>query len=193
MPLDDRFIERGDPHLRPSLIEGRTKFTYLSGTAHVAENSAANTFNTSHNITAFVDVPKTGGDGVLVARGGFSGGYSLYLKDGKPTYEYNWFGEARFKYDGGGIAKGGTVALFVNGKKVGEGRIDKTEPVRFSANETFDTGLDSASPVSTEYQPPFRYTGTLKKVEIDIAPAELSATDREKLRNAEHDAAMAIE
>ena len=81
----------------------------------------------------------------------------------------------------------------MNGKKVGEGRIDKTEPVRFSANETFDTGLDSASPVSTEYQPPFRYTGTLKKVEIDIAPAELSATDREKLRNAEHDAAMAIE
>src|SRR5438309_467539 len=148
----------------------------------------------------------------LAARGGFSGGYSLYLKDGKPIYEYNWFGEARyrvrssqrlspgpatirveFKYDGGGIAKGGTVALFVNGKKVGEGRIDKTEPVRFSANETFDTGLDSASPVSTEYQPPFRYTGTLKKVEIDIAPAELSATDREKLRNAEHDAAMAIE
>jgi len=212
LPLDDRFIERGDPHLRPSLIEGRTKFTYLSGTAHVAESSAANTFNTSHNITAFVDVPKTGGDGVLVARGGFSGGYSLYLKDGKPTYEYNWFGEARyrvrssqrlspgpatirveFKYDGGGIAKGGTVALFVNGKKVGEGRIDKTEPVRFSANETFDTGLDSASPVNTEYQPPFRYTGTLKKVEIDIAPAELSATDREKLRNAEHDAAMAIE
>ena len=73
LPLDDRFIERGDPHLRPSLIEGRTKFTYLSGTAHVAESSAANTFNTSHTITAYVEVPKTGGDGVLVARGGFAG------------------------------------------------------------------------------------------------------------------------
>jgi arylsulfatase A-like enzyme len=212
LPLDDRFIERGDPHLRPSLIEGRTKFTYLSGTAHVAESSAANTFNTSHTITAYVEVPKTGGDGVLVARGGFAGGYSLYIKDGKPTYEYNWFGEARyrvrssqklspglatirmeFKYDGGGIAKGGTVTLFVNDKKVGEGRIDRTEPVRFSANETFDTGLDSASPVSTEYQPPFRYTGTLKKVEIDVAPAQLSATDREKLREEGREAAMAIE
>ncbi len=212
LPLDDRFVERADPHLRPSLIEGRTKFTYFSGTAHVAESSAANTFNTSHTITVFADVPKTGGEGVLVARGGFAGGYSLYVKDGKPTYEYNWYGEARyrvrssqrlppgpatiqveFKYDGGGVAKGGTVALFMNDKKVGEGRIDKTEPVRFSANEWFDTGLDSASPVSTEYQAPFRYTGTLKKVEIDVAPAQLSAIDREKLRNAERDAAMAIE
>jgi hypothetical protein len=81
----------------------------------------------------------------------------------------------------------------VNDKKVGGGRIDKTESVRFSANETLDTGLDSASPVSTEYQAPFRYTGTLKKVEIDIAPTQLSAIDREKLRNAERDAAMAVE
>jgi hypothetical protein len=148
----------------------------------------------------------------LVARGGFAGGYSLYVKDSRPTYEYNWFGEARyrirsseklspgpatirveFKYDGGGIAKGGTVALFVNDKKVGEGRVDKTEPVRFSANETLDTGLDSASPVSTEYQPPFRYTGTLKRVEIDVLPSQLSASDQEKLRKAEREAATAIE
>jgi len=81
----------------------------------------------------------------------------------------------------------------VNDKKAGEGRIEKTEPVRFSANETFDTGLDSASPVSTEYQPPFRYTGTLKKVEIDVAPAQLSASDQEKRRNAKWEVAMAIE
>jgi hypothetical protein len=212
LPLDDRFIERGDPHLRPSLIEGRTKFTYLSGTAHVAESSAANTFNTSHIITAYVEVPKTGGDGVLVARGGFAGGYSLYVKDGKPTYEYNWFGEARyrvtssqklspglttirteFKYDGGGIAKGGTVTLFVNDKKVGEGRIDKTEPVRFSANETLDTALDSASPVSTEYRAPFPYTGTLKKVEIDVAPAQLSVHDLQALHKLAVTARLGIE
>ena len=93
----------------------------------------------------------------------------------------------------GGVAKGGTLTLFVNDKKIGEGRIDKTESVRFSANETFDTGLDSASPVSTEYQAPFQYTGTLKKVEIDVAPAQLSASDQEKLREAEREAAMAIE
>ena len=74
------------------------------------------------------------------------------------------------------------VALFVNDKKVGEGRVDKTEPVRFSANETFDTGLDSASPVSTEYKPPFRYTSTLKKVDIDVVPAQLGANDLQKLR-----------
>jgi arylsulfatase len=212
LPLDDRFIERGDPHLRPSLIEGRTKFTYLSGTAHVAESSAANTFNTSHTITAYVEVPKTGGDGVLVARGGFAGGYSLYIKDGKPIYEYNWFGEARyrvrssqkllpglatvrmeFKYDGGGIAKGGAVALFINDKKVGEGRIDKTEPVRFSANETLDTALDTASPVSTEYKAPFPYTGTLKKVEIDVAPAQLSVNDLQELHKLALTARLGIE
>jgi hypothetical protein len=81
----------------------------------------------------------------------------------------------------------------VNDKKVGEGRIDKTEPIRFSTNQTFDTGLDSASSVSTEYQPPFRYTGTLKKVEIEVAPAQLSASDQEKLREAERKAVMAIE
>jgi arylsulfatase len=98
-----------------------------------------------------------------------------------------------FKYDGGGLAKGAAVALFINDKKVGEGRIDKTEPVRFSANETLDTALDSASPVSTEYRAPFPYTGTLKKVEIDVAPAQLGARDLEELRNAERDTAMAIE
>jgi hypothetical protein len=87
-----------------------------------------------------------------------------------------------FKYDGGGIAKGGVATLFVNDRKVGEGRIDKTEPVRFSANETFDLGMDSASPVSAEYEPPFRYAGMLKKVDIDVAPAHLSARDRERLR-----------
>jgi hypothetical protein len=81
----------------------------------------------------------------------------------------------------------------VNDKKVGECRIDKTEPVRFSTNETFDTGLDSACPVSTEYQAPFRYAGTLKKVEIDVAPEQLSASGQEKLREAERKAAMAIE
>src|SRR5258705_5899568 len=88
LPLDDRFIERGDPRLRPSLIEGRTKFTYLSGTAHVAESSAANTFNTSHTITAYVDVPKTGGDGRLVAQGGVPGGLNPSVSKKKPTPEY---------------------------------------------------------------------------------------------------------
>ncbi len=180
-PLDDRFIERSDPNLRPSLIAGRTHFVYYSGAAHIPESSAANTANTSLTITATIDVPKTGGsDGVIVAKGGVAGGYTLFIKQGKPRFEYNWYTQERykiassasvtpsknvvkidFKYDGGGIAKGGLVALYLNGKKVGEGRVEKTEPAgRFSADETFDTGFDSASPVSADYKSPFPFPGT---------------------------------
>jgi arylsulfatase len=212
LPLDDRFIERADPALRPSLIEGRTKFTYLSGTRGLPESTAANIKNTSHTIVVSVDVPKTGGDGVLVAQGGFSGGYALYVKDGKPTYEYNWFGEARyrvrgstrlspgpatirveFKYDGGGLGKGGVVTLFVNDQKVGQGRAEKTVAARFSADETFDLGLDSASAVSLEYQAPFRYPGTVKKVEIDVAPTRLTLREREELRRLALRASLGVE
>jgi hypothetical protein len=201
LPLDDRFIERGDPALRPSLIAGRTHFVYYGRAAHIPESSAANTANTSHTITATFDVPKTGGDGVIVAKGGVAGGYTLFIKHGKPTYEYNWYTQARykiassasvtpgknvikvdFKYDGGGIGKGGLVTLYLNDKKVGQGRVEKTEvAARFSADETFDTGLDSASPVSADYQSPFRFSGTIERVEIDVAPANLSQEDAKKI------------
>jgi arylsulfatase len=193
LPLDDRFAERADPSLRPSLIAGRTDFTYFSGARRIPESSSANIKNTSHVITATVDQP---GDGVLVAAGGTVGGYALFVKDGKPTYEYNWFGMDRyritsskplppgkstirveFKYDGGGDAKGGTVTMFVNDETVGEGRVEKTIFVRFSADETFDTGVDDGSPVSDLYQSPFSFTGRLDKIEIDIAPARLGAAE----------------
>ena len=147
---------------------------------------------------------------MLVAEGGAAGGYTLYIKDGKPVYEYNymaherykvassetlWLGPAvirvDFKYDGG-VGKGGTAALFINDKKVGEGRIEKTCPSRFGP-ENFDVGMESGSPVSEEYRPPFAYTGVIKKVQIRIAPSTLSASEREKVRNAERDAALAIE
>jgi len=209
LPLDDRFAERGDPSLRPSLIAGRTDFTYYPGT-RIPEPSAANTKNTSHTITATIEVPQGGADGVLVAEGGAAGGYTLYIKDGKPVYEYNYMAHERykvassetlslgpavirvdFKYDGG-VGKGGTAALFINDKKVGEGRIEKTCPSRFGP-ESFDIGTDNGSSVSEEYQPPFAYAGTIKKVQIHIAPSALSESDREKVRNAERDAAIAIE
>jgi len=209
LPLDDRFIERADPRLRPSLLAGRTHFTYFQGAYRIPESSSANIKNKSHVITASVDQP---GDGVLVAAGGVVGGYTLFVKDGKPTYEYNWFGQARyrvdsseklpdgkstirveFKYDGGGLAKGGTVTMFVNDKKVGEGRVDKTIFGRFSADETFDTGLDTGSPVSERYQSPFRFTGTLNKIEIDIAPAKLTAEDQEHIEKANRAVVAAAE
>ncbi len=209
LPLDDRFIERADPSLRPSLIAGRTKFTYFGGAYRIPESSSANIKNRSHVITAYLDQP---GDGVLVAAGGTVGGYTLFVKDGKPTYEYNWFGMSRyrvtgseklptgksvvrveFKYDGGGLAKGGTVTMFVNDKKVGEGRVDKTILGRFSADETFDTGLDTGSPVSNLYPSPFRFTGTLNKIEIDIAPANLKAEELKQIDEANKAVAAAAE
>src|SRR5262249_13067989 len=151
-----------------------------------------------HIISAEVEIPKDGGgDGVLVAAGGTVGGYVLFIKDGKPTYEYNRFTVNRykiaakdklkpgshtirfeFKYDGGGVGKGGTGTIFVDGKKVASGRIAKTILGRFSADETFDTGMDTGSPVSDAYKSPFRFTGKIKKVEIDLAPAKLGAADR---------------
>jgi arylsulfatase len=210
LPLDDRFAERGDPRLRPSLIAGRTDFTYYPGATRIPEPSAADTKNKSHTIIATIEVPQGGADGVLVAEGGAGGGYTLYIQNGKPVYEYNFMAHQRykiessetlspgpavirvdFKYDGG-IGKGGTASLFINDKKVGEGRIDKTVPGRFGA-ESFDVGMDNGSPVSENYEPPFAYAGTIKTVKINIQPTTLSASDRQKVRDAERAAAMGIE
>ena len=185
LPLDDRLAERADPTARPSLIAGRTSYTYYPGSVRIPESSAAQIKNRSHTITASVEVPRGGVDGVLVAEGGVVGGYVLYIKDGRPTYEYNWLTQARYKvtspaalspgpnvvrmefhYDSGGPGKGGTATLFVNDKKVGEGRIEKTTWGRFSADETFDIGEDTGSPVSAAYAAPNPFTGTIKKVVI---------------------------
>jgi arylsulfatase len=204
LPLDDRFIERADPAMRPSLIEGRTKFTYFPGVRRVPESSSPNVKNTSHTITAEVEIPKGGADGVLVAAGGTVAGYALFIKDGKPMYEYNYFTVERFKvagkdtlspgkhtirfefkYDGGGVGKGGTGMLFVDGKEVAQGRIGKTVLGRFSADETFDTGEDTGSPVSDLYKAPFPFTGTIKKIEIDLSPGKLGAADLERLKKVE--------
>jgi arylsulfatase len=212
LPLDDRFIERADPSLRPSLIAGRTDFTYYPGATRIPESSSANVKNRSHNITAHIDVPKTGGDGVLIAAGGIVGGYVLYVKDGKATYEYNWFSQQRskvesseklpagpatirmeFKYDGHGVGKGGLVTLFINDKKVGEGRVEKTILGRYSADETFDIGMDTGSPVSDDYKSPNSYTGTLRKVQIHLEPTDHTENDIRIIRKAERDAWFARE
>ena len=134
------------------------------------------------------------------------GGYTLFVKDGKPTYEYNWFGQDRyrvtsaeplppgkstirveFKYDGGGLAKGGTVTMFLNDKKVAEGRVEKTILGRFSADETFDTGLDTGSPVSDLYPSPFKFPAAFNRIEIDIAPTKFGAVERQNPSGAQGD------
>ena len=208
LPLDDRFIERADPSLRPSLIAGRTRFTYFPGAQRIPESSSPNVKNKSHTITAEVEIPNNGANGVLVAAGGLVGGYALYIKDGKPVYTYNYFNLERytitgaskltpgpatirfeFTYDGGGVGKGGNGKLFVNDKKVGEGRIAHTILGRYSADETFDTGLDTGSPAGN-YASPFAFSGKLKKVEIDLEPTKLSASDEESVRRTERETAV---
>lgn len=205
LPLDDRFIERADPNLRPSLIEGRTDLTYFSGARRIPESSSPNVKNKSHVITAEVEVPEGGADGVLVAAGGNVAGYTLYIKDGKSVYEYNWFGMERypivgskklapgkntirvdFKYDGGGVGKGGDVTLFVNDEKVGQGRVEKTVLGRFSADETFDTGEDTGTPVSSSYESPFKFSGKLNKVAVNIAPTELGTAEQKEIKKAKN-------
>src|SRR5215831_17460087 len=210
LPLDDRFTERGDPSLRPSLIAGRTDFTYYPGAVRIPEPSAADTKNVSHTITATIDVPKQGADGVLVAEGGAGGGFVLYVKDGRPVYEYNFVAHERYKVaaserlapgpavirvdftSDGGVAKGGTVALYVNDKKVGEGRVDKTVPARFG-NETFDVGMDEGSPVSEAYRSPFAYSGTIKTVTVHLSPASRTARDEGQIRGAARQLALGIQ
>jgi arylsulfatase len=191
LPLDDRRVERFQPETagRPSLIKG-TRQILFGGMGRLSENSVLNIKNKSHAITAELDLPEDGpGHGVVVAQGGAFGGWAVYLlQDGRPAYCYNLFGLQRFKvtgsepvpggshqlraefaYDGGGLAKGGTVSLYVDGAKVGEGRVDATQPMAFSADETTDVGSDTATPVSDDYDPKTsRFNGRIAWVQIDL-------------------------
>jgi hypothetical protein len=134
-----------------------------------------------------VEIPKKGGDGVLVAQGGRFGGWSLYLKDGKPAYSYNWLGLQRytvaaaqalppgkatirfdFEYDGGGLGKGAKGTLGVNGKRVASGRIERTQCCVYSADEGADVGADEGTPVTEAYKVPFKFTGKIVEVTIEL-------------------------
>jgi arylsulfatase A-like enzyme len=189
LPIDDRTLERLNAALvgRPDLMAGRTSLTVYQGMLGMSENVFINTKNRSHTITAEVEIPKNGAKGVLLAQAGRFGGWSLYLKDGKPTYTYNWLGLQRytvaakqalppgkatiryeFAYEGGGAGKGGTGTLFVNGKKVAAGRIDRTQCCAFSADEGADVGADEGTPVSEAYKVPFKFTGKIAKVTIEL-------------------------
>jgi arylsulfatase len=192
LPLDDRMLERANPDIagRPQLIKGQRQILF-GGMGRLSEWSVLSLKNKSYAVTAEVTVPADGAEGVIVVQGGITGGWSIYAKDGKPKYCYNFLGlehyyvegeqaltagqhqvRMEFAYDGGGIAKGGTATLYVDGKQVGEGRVDKTEPFAFSADETLDIGRDDASSVSPDYtQKTSRFSGEVNWVEIDIDEA----------------------
>lgn len=190
LPLDDRSIERMDPALagRPDLMGKRTTLTLYPGMTGMMENTFLNTKGRSKSITAEVEVPQGGANGVILAQGGRFGGWSLYMQDGKPAYAYNWIGLERttvaaaepvpagratikldFAYDGGGRGKGGTATLSVNGRKVAEGRIDKTVAFVYSLDEGADVGEDADTPVSEAYVagPKSRFSGRIEKVTIE--------------------------
>ncbi len=192
LPIDDRSLERLDPVLagRPDLMAGRTSLTLYDGMTGMLENAFVNVKNRSSSIIAEVEVPSGGANGVVVAQAGRFGGWSLYFKDGKPAYAYNWIGRQTytvaspqavppgkaevkldFAYDGGGRGKGGTATLSVNGQKVAEGRIANTNPLMFSADEGADVGIDEGTPVTEAYKSEnSRFNGKIHKVTVELKP-----------------------
>jgi arylsulfatase len=192
LPLDDRRVERFNPDLagRPTLIKGSTQLLF-GGMGRLTENVVVNVKNRSHSVTAEVIVPEGGATGVIMAQGGAYGGWALYAHEGRPAYCYNLFGLQRsktygdtvipegthqvrmeFAYDGGGLAKGGSITLFVDGIEVGNGRVEATEPMAFSGDETADVGRDTASPVSDDYRGKGSvFNGTVNWVQIDLDEA----------------------
>jgi arylsulfatase len=206
LPIDDRGVERMNAALagRPDLMGGRTSLTLAEGMSGMAENVFLNIKNKSKTITAEIEVPAGGANGAILVQGGRFGGWALYVKQGVPAYDYNFLnlehttiaaqkplppGQATirfdFAYDGGGLGKGGTGTLFVNGEKVAEGRIERTQPVAFSGDETADVGIDRGTPVveAIGCEARSRFTGRIPKVTIEIrdASAKADAAVREGL------------
>ncbi|HEX5640295.1 MAG TPA: arylsulfatase [Burkholderiaceae bacterium] len=191
LPIDDRVFERLDAKAvgRPDLMGGRTSMTLAEGMTGMMEAVFINVKNRSKTITAEIEVPEGGGQGTVIAQGGRFGGWSLYVKDGVPAYDYNFLGLQRtsiagtkklpagkavlrfdFAYDGGGPAKGGKGTLFVNDEKVAEGRIERTQFGLFSADETADVGIDLGTPVveSIGAEAKSKFTGRIPKLSVQV-------------------------
>jgi arylsulfatase A-like enzyme len=191
LPMDDRVFERLDGAAvgRPDLMGGRTSITLSEGMMGMMESVFPNVKNRSKTITAEVEVPANGGNGTIIAQGGRFGGWSLYVKNGVPAYDYNFLGLQRtsitasrrlgpgkatvtfqFVYDGGGPGKGGLGTLSINGEKVAEGRIERTEGGIFSADETADVGIDLGTPVveAIGAEARSKFTGRIPKVTVEV-------------------------
>jgi arylsulfatase len=208
LPIDNSKTVRMGPGIRPSLNEGKTAFTYYEGDTRIPEGSSPETKNRSFTIKADVEVPANGANGMIITQGGLFGGWALYLDKGKPTFFYNTINVYHyniassqvlpsgkhslvfdFKYDGGGLGKGGTGTLSVDGKQVAQAKIEHTVPVRYALDEGLDVGEDTGTPVNLTYDVPFKFTGKINKVTIDLKPMEpATAVEHEKMQR---EAAMA--
>lgn len=189
-PIDDRRSERFDPEIagRPDLLGGRKVLTVFPGMTGMLENAFINVKGRHHTVTAEVEVPNDKTNGVIIAQAGYFGGWTLYMKDGKARHEYNFFalertniggdaplasGKHTIQYefipDEAKPGTGGKSILSVDGKKVAEGHIPKTQPFMFSADEGTDVGIDGETNVSTDYEPgpPSAFTGKIVKVTVE--------------------------
>ena len=189
LPMDDRTAERLEPGLagRPSLIRGNSQL-FFPGMGRLSENSVVSIKNKSFSVTADVDVPESGANGVIIAQGGRFGGWAVYAKDGHAKFVYNVLGihefateadepisaghhqvRVEFAYDGGGLAKGGDVTIYYDGTAVGTGRVGATQPMIFSADETTDIGYESGTTVTADYTAHgSRFSGKIHWVQIDL-------------------------
>jgi hypothetical protein len=200
-PLDDRTFERANSAIagRPDLMRGRKSMKLYNGMRLYEVGCAPNIKNTTFTVTADIDSPEGAADGVILAYGGGSAGVSFYLKGGKPKVCYNWFGtiyrvEAsqklpagkhavrfHFDYDGGGLGKGGTMTISVDGKEVGKGRIENTVPFVFSM-ETVDVGSDHGVPIADDYTSNVFTGGLLNSVFVELGKEEPVTEDHHKQR-----------
>lgn len=186
LPLDDRKTERMNVDNRPSLTAGRKTFTYPN-LLRLPEGASPDLKHKSHSITAKVEIPELGAEGMLLTQGGRFAGYGLYIRDGKLVYDYNLVGveqytitsesrlpsgevtlKAIYKTDADKPFAGATVTLFANDKKVGEGRVEKSIPNRVTLDETLDIGFDTGTPIADGYDLPFKFTGKLSAVTIEL-------------------------
>jgi arylsulfatase A-like enzyme len=187
IPLDDRSVERFNAELagRPQLIKGNSQLLF-AGMGRLPENALLNIKNKSWSLTAEVEIPSTAVGGVIMNQGGKFGGWSLYAKAGKAKFAYNFLGlkffaieadrpipvgkhqvRMEFKYDGGGLAKGGKVTLYYDGTKTGEGRVEATIPM--VATEESNVGRDLGTNVTLDYTTETsEFTGRIKWVQIDV-------------------------
>ena len=198
-PLDNSILARILAP-RPSAVAGRTEFTYSGEISGIPDGNAPNILAKSFAITAEVEIPQGGGEGMLNTLGGRFGGYGLYVLKGKPVFTYNllaverfrWEGQEAltagkhtiifdFKYDGPGMAKGGTGVLSVDGKEIARKTIPHTIPAIMTIDESFDVGVDTRTGVDdNDYQPPFRFNGKVVKLTINLKPGSMSAEDQKR-------------
>ena len=210
LPLDNSQFQRAIAP-RPSAVAGQDVFTYVGENAGIPTGNAPSILNKSFTITAEIEVPQGGGNGMIVTEGGKFGGYALYLLKGKPVFVYNlldlkrsrweggvggadWLGKSLkpgkhtivfdFKYDGPGIAKGGTGVLKVDGRDLATLKVEHTIPFLLPPDETFDVGVDTRTPVDSSYQIPFRFDGKINKLTFKLGASQLTAADERRVQEA---------